>query len=92
MQQIDDPTSYEVTHGLPFETHPYNVSDKPFQNITLTNQQNNQSAVAGSQHCCAFDKKHKIRTVSNKDWMFVLCYKIVLDLTHTRKNIAATAA
>ena len=57
-QQIDDPTSYEVTHGLyPFETHPYNVSDNPFQNIKLTNQQNNQSAVAGSQLCCALDNQ-----------------------------------
>ena len=43
MQQIDDPTSYEVTHGLPFETHPYNVSNNPFQQIKPTNQQNNQS-------------------------------------------------
>ena len=32
------------------------VSDNPFRNIKLTNQQNNQSAVAGSQLCCALDR------------------------------------
>ena len=59
IRQILDPTSYEVTHELPFETHPYNVSDNAVQNITLTKQQNNQSAVAGSQLCCALDKFSK---------------------------------